>query len=647
MVNETNENIKPKLTTNTTWIWVVLITLLLLNHFAGGLEKRISYDELIKSIQAGKVTEILFDNEEIKATMKIPKTPAANVAKTAPKSINQGNVETVTTYAVKDEALIPLLKEKNIKFQASPPKTAWGSLFIWFLPLLIFYFFMRNSLKFMGGSGNPLLSLNKSKAKVYVEKDIKTTFADVAGVDEAKDELVEIVNFLKDPTKYSRLGGHVPKGILLVGPPGTGKTLMAKAVAGEANVPFFSINGSEFVELFVGMGAARVRDLFQQARDQSPCIVFIDELDALGKARAISGVTGGHDEKEQTLNQLLAELDGFDSTSGVILIGATNRPEVLDPALLRAGRFDRQVLLDKPDKKGRVEILKIHIKNIKVHEDVKLDEVAALTPGFSGADLSNLINEAALTATRRNAELVEIKDFLQAVERVVAGLERRQRIMNTEEKERVAIHEMGHATVALSLETKDKVQKVSIIPRGIGALGYTLQRPLEDRYIMTKIELENKIATLLSGRVSEQVFVGDLSTAAGDDLIKASNLARAMITQYGMGDALGLVSEEVNQSRFLQMDYPMGYHKTWSDKTEELIDQETKFILDKCHELSQKIIELNSDFIHTCVKELLRKETLEAEEIESFWKEHGKSFKREASPSFAKENLGPDSHASL
>jgi len=480
----------------------------------------------------------------------------------------------------------------------------------------------RNASKFQG---NRLLSFNKSRAKIYVEKDVKTHFADVAGVDEAKEELVEVVNFLKSPEKYSRLGGHVPKGVLLVGPPGTGKTLMARAVAGEANVPFFSINGSEFVELFVGMGAARVRDLFEQARSQSPCIIFIDELDALGKARSLANMAG-HDEKEQTLNQLLAELDGFDSTTGVILLAATNRPEVLDPALLRAGRFDRQILVDKPDQNGRLQILNIHIKKVKLKPEVDLNAVASMTPGFSGADLANLINEAALIATRRNADAVELNDFVKALERVVAGLERKQRLMNPQEKKRVAFHEMGHATVALSLQTQDKVQKVSIIPRGIGALGYTLQRPLEDRYIMTRDELQHKIATLLSGRVSEEVFCGDLSTAAGDDLVKASNIARAMITQYGMGDTLGLVSEETQSNRFLQMDYPVSQAKSWSDKTEERIDKEIKGILEHCRHVSKEVIESNRHFINICVDILMNKETLDADELADLWSMHGKSF---------------------
>lgn len=601
-----------KMSMTSLWLWIFIISFAAFSYLTEttyGEQK--SYDEFLKLTKEGKITEVLFNDDQIIGKLK-------------------DSNKNIITYSVNDPTLIQVLQTSGVKFQANPKSTFSKNLMYWLIPLFIFYLFMRNSFKLQGG--NPLLSFNKSKAKIYVEKDIKTTFNDVAGVDEAKDELIEVVNFLKNPSQYSRLGGHIPKGILLVGPPGTGKTLMAKAVAGEANVPFFSINGSEFVELFVGMGAARVRDLFQQARDQSPCIIFIDELDALGKARSISNMTGGHDEKEQTLNQLLAELDGFDSTSGVILLAATNRPEVLDPALLRAGRFDRQVLLDKPDQKGRIEILKIHVKNIKISDKTKLEEIASMTPGFSGADLANLINEAALTATRRNAEYVESKDFLVAIERVVAGLERRQRLMNPEEKKRVAFHEMGHATSSLGLQCQEKVQKVSIIPRGVGALGYTLQRPLEDRYIMTKSELNNKIATLLGGRVSEQVFFSDLSTAAGDDLIKASNIARSMVTQYGMGDSLGLVSEQSASYRFLQTEFAPPVQNSWSDKTEEMIDQEIKSILHSCYVLSRNVIEKNTEFINVCVNELMKKETLDAIEIEELWKKYGVILNAEVPP---------------
>jgi cell division protease FtsH len=600
---EEKERKFPGMTFGPHWLWAIVLAVLFINYFGNSVQERRSYDDFLKLLSAGKISEVVFNDEQIIANVK-------------------GSNKALVTYKVNDPDLIPLLKNKGIKFEATPKNTFWGSAFIWLVPFFIMFLIMRSAGKLQG---NKLLSFNKSRAKIYVEKDVKTHFSDVAGVDEAKEELVEVVNFLKSPEKYSRLGGHIPKGVLLVGPPGTGKTLMARAVAGEANVPFFSINGSEFVELFVGMGAARVRDLFEQARSQSPCIIFIDELDALGKARSLANMAG-HDEKEQTLNQLLAELDGFDSTTGIILLAATNRPEVLDPALLRAGRFDRQILVDKPDQNGRLQILNIHIKKVKMKPEVQLNDVASMTPGFSGADLANLINEAALIATRRNADAIDMNDFVRAIERVVAGLERKQRLMNPEEKKRVAFHEMGHATVALSLQTQDKVQKVSIIPRGIGALGYTLQRPLEDRYIMTRDELQHKIATLLSGRVSEEIFYGDLSTAAGDDLVKASNIARAMITQYGMGDTLGLVSEDNQSSRFLQTEYPVSQGKSWSDKTEERIDREIKMMLDSCRKISSEVIEANKQFINVCVEILLSKETLDADELAELWKNHGNSF---------------------
>ncbi len=409
------------------------------------------------------------------------------------------------------------------------------------LPAFVFYliwvFLIRRVVDRQGFGG--LMSIGKSHAKVYVEKDTKVAFADVAGVEEAKFELKEVVDFLKDPKTYGRLGARVPKGILLVGPPGTGKTLLARAVAGEAGVPFFSISGSEFVEMFVGVGAARVRDLFEQARQAAPCIIFIDELDALGRSRA-PGAIGGYDEKEQTLNQLLTELDGFDPSVGVILLAATNRPEILDPALLRAGRFDRQVLVDRPDYSGRLAILKVHVRKIHLGGDVELDKIAGLTTGFTGADLANLVNEAAIAATRRNADAVGFNDFTAAIERIVAGIEKKSRVLNLEERRRVAYHEMGHALVAASLPGVDPVQKVSIIPRGVGALGYTMQRPTEDRFLLAASELRNRIAVLMGGRASEQlIFDGDVSTGAADDLQRATEIAVQMVTKYGMDPTIG------------------------------------------------------------------------------------------------------------
>ncbi|MFZ3229097.1 MAG: ATP-dependent zinc metalloprotease FtsH [Pseudobdellovibrio sp.] len=597
---------------NLSWLWIIIIISYILYFYLDSNQIRLPYNEFLKLINQGAIKEVVLSEDQIAAT------------------INDSS-KRYYTYRIDDTTLIPLLKERGISFQGTPKSSFWNYFVILFLPLLYLFIIFRSGLN---NQGRHFLPIRKSAAKTYEEKDIKTSFADVAGCDEAKEELIEVVNFLKNPEKYSRLGGRVPKGILLVGPPGTGKTLMARAIAGEAQVPFFSINGSEFVELFVGMGAARVRELFNQARSQSPCIIFIDELDALGKARSFGNIIGGgHDEKEQTLNQLLAELDGFDPSSGVVLLAATNRPEILDPALLRSGRFDRQVLLDKPDQKGRAQILKVHIKKVKIKEDLKLTDIASMTPGFTGADLANLINEAALIATRRNANFIELTDFTKAIERIIAGLERKQRLMNADEKRHVAFHEMGHATASLALQSQERVQKVSIIPRGISALGYTLHRPLEDRYLMTKTELNKKITLLLSGRVSEQFFCHELSTGASDDLVKASYIARAMVTQYGMGNSLGLLSEENVNSRFLPMpNYPNYPAKNWSDKTEEKIDEEIKSILENCRANSEKLIISNQEFIQQSVKELLINETLDSAEIEKLWNNFGKISSYETNP---------------
>jgi cell division protease FtsH len=470
-----------------------------------------------------------------------------------------------------------------------------------------------------GGLGGGLMQIGKSKAKVYVEQDTGVTFDDVAGVDEAKDELKEIVAFLKNPGDYGRLGGRMPKGVLLVGPPGTGKTLLAKAVAGEAHVPFFSISGSEFVEMFVGVGAARVRDLFEQARARAPAIIFIDELDALGRARGIGPMAGGHDEKEQTLNQLLVELDGFDSSAGLVLLAATNRPEILDPALLRAGRFDRQVLVDRPDRVGRIQILKVHLKKARLGPDVDTEKVAGLTPGFTGADLANLVNEAALLATRRGADAVTMDDFNNAVERIVAGLEKRNRLLNPREREIVAYHEMGHALVALALPGVDPVHKVSIIPRGVGALGYTIQRPTEDRFLMTREELENKMAVLLGGRAAEWIVFGHLSTGAADDLAKVTDIARAMVTRYGMSEKLGHVALESDQRTFLTPNPVAGgpRDRDFSDETATAVDEEIRAIVEAAFARTVKMLTERRDLLETTARTLLEKETLDETELKA------------------------------
>jgi cell division protease FtsH len=488
----------------------------------------------------------------------------------------------------------------------------------WLIPIALFLgvwiFVGRRMAKQMGGPGGGLMAIGKSKAKVYVETDTRTTFADVAGVDEAKDELREVVSFLKDPKSYGRLGARMPKGVLLVGPPGTGKTLLAKAVAGEAGVPFFSISGSEFVEMFVGVGAARVRDLFEQARAKAPAIIFIDELDALGRARAtMQGMGGGHDEKEQTLNQLLVELDGFDPSSGIVLLAATNRPEVLDPALLRAGRFDRQVLVDRPDRLGRVQILEVHAKKVVLDATVKLEEVAQLTPGFTGADLANLVNEAALVATRRGGNEVSMNDFNVAIERIVAGLEKKNRLLNPKEREVVAHHEMGHALVAAALPGADAVHKISIIPRGVGALGYTIQRPTEDRYLMTREELENRMAVLLAGRAAEHVMFGHLSTGAADDLSKATDVARNMVTRFGMGERLGPVTYETDPGGFLgQM---AGPRRLYAEETAREIDLAVRELVEAAFQRARGLLVKNRALLDESAKELLAKETLAGPEL--------------------------------
>ena len=514
----------------------------------------------------------------------------------------------------------PALAEQITKSGATVTGTVENSfistLLSWVMPVVVFvgiwYFVFRRIAEKQGMGG--LINVGKSKARVMVERDTGVSFDDVAGVDEAKAELQELVSFLKDKDKYGRLGARIPKGVLLVGPPGTGKTLIAKAVAGQAGVPFFSISGSEFVEMFVGVGAARVRDLFEQARKAAPCIIFIDELDALGKARG-GGTFGGHDEKEQTLNQLLTELDGFDPREGIVLLGATNRPEVLDPALLRAGRFDRQVVLDRPDRKGREAILKVHIKRIKLAADVRLDEIAGITPGFSGADLANLVNEAAIVATRRGASQVTTPDFTAAVERIIAGSERKGRLLHPHERRVVAYHEMGHALAAASLPDTDPVHKVSIIPRSIGALGYTMQRPTDDRYLITMRELKDRMVVLLSGRAAEEVAFGEVSTGAADDLAKVTDIARQIVTRFGMTKALGQAVLERKSQTYLG-DQTIGIReKDYSEETARKIDLSVKKLIDEAYERAKTILTERRSVLDQGAILLLEKETLTPEDF--------------------------------
>ena len=511
-----------------------------------------------------------------------------------------------------DPEIAAELEKAGVKYSGATESNFLSNLLSWVLPVLLFFglwmFVFRKIAEKQGFGG--MINVGKSKAKVYVEKETGVTFDDVAGVDEAKMELEEIVSFLKDKERYGKLGAHVPKGTLLVGPPGTGKTLLARAVAGEAGVPFFSISGSEFVEMFVGVGAARVRDLFEQARKAAPCIIFIDELDALGRARGSIGGFGGHDEKEQTLNQLLAELDGFDPRAGIVLLAATNRPEILDPALMRAGRFDRQVVVDRPDKIGRVAILKVHMKKITAGPDADPEKIAGITPGFTGADLANLVNEAAIFATRRGGEKVTMKDFTEAVERIVAGSQKKSRLLNPDERERVAYHEMGHALTAASLPGADPVHKVSIIPRSIGALGYTLQRPTEDRFLITTAELKNRMVILLAGRAAEDVTFGEISTGAADDLVKVTDIARQIVTRFGMADGLGQAVLEEPRTSYLGDAAINMQPRDYSEETAREVDIAVRQLIDEAYDKARAILKKRAKDLKTGAELLLERETL-------------------------------------
>jgi cell division protease FtsH len=561
----------------------------------------VPYSELETLLQQGKVGELTIREKYIVGQLKEPDQKGKKIV--VANRVEPGLAEHLSQYHV------PYTQVYESKVLAT--------LLSWIVPALIFFgIWMLIFRKFADkqGLGGGFMNIGKSKAKVYVEHQTGVSFADVAGVEESKAELQEIVDFLKAPEDYGKLGARMPKGVLLVGPPGTGKTLLARAVAGEAGVPFFSISGSEFVEMFVGVGAARVRDLFEQARKSAPAIIFIDELDALGRARSAAGL-GGNDEREQTLNQLLVELDGFDVSSGLVLLAATNRPEVLDPALLRAGRFDRQVLVDRPDKHGRIAILKVHMKKIEMGDDVDASQVADLTTGFSGADLANLVNEAALLATRRQATNVRMEDFTQAIERIIAGLEKKNRLLNPREREIVAYHEVGHALAALALPGTDPVYKISIIPRGIGALGYTLQRPTEDRFLMTKEELEHKIVVLLGGRAAEKLIFNHLSTGAADDIARATDIARNMVTRYGMDPTIGFVVYEENQQTFLGQHGHGVNGCQISDGTAQQIDVSVRKIIDDTFAQTYRIMENNRPVLERCAKVLLEKETLLEKEL--------------------------------
>jgi cell division protease FtsH len=625
-VETNNKNkIKPPKMRQFGGSFLILLTLILfLNLFLpsifGAQLPQVPYSDFVAAVQAGKVNKAIIGNERIEYTLK----SETSDSKTGEKVLQ-------TTPVALDLDLPKILRENNVEFAApAPDQNGWiATLLSWVIPPLIFFaiwgFFINR------GGGPAALTVGKSKARIYSEGSTGVKFTDVAGVDEAKAELEEIVDFLRNADKYTKLGAKIPKGALLVGPPGTGKTLLAKAIAGEAAVPFFSISGSEFIELFVGVGAARVRDLFEQAKQQAPCIVFIDELDALGKSRAGSGgFYGGNDEREQTLNQLLTEMDGFDANTGVIIIAATNRPEVLDPALRRPGRFDRQIVVDRPDKIGREAILKVHARNVKLSPDVELATIAIKTPGFAGADLANLVNEAALLAARNNREFVITADFNEAIERLIAGLEKRSRVLNEIEKKTVAYHEVGHAIIGALMPGAGKVEKISIVPRGVGALGYTLQMPEEDRFLMVEDEIRGRIATLLGGRSAEEIIFGKVSTGASDDIQKVTDLAERFVTVYGMSEKLGPVAFEKSQQQFIE-----GYgnsRRAISPLIAEEIDREVKEIVDNAHHIALSILQRNRDLLEFMAQELLQKEILEGEQL-------GDSLKVAEAPSELQEWL--------
>ncbi|MDD3786001.1 MAG: ATP-dependent zinc metalloprotease FtsH [Hydrogenophaga sp.] len=564
----------------------------------------VPYSQFEQALAEGRVAEVTVGETTITGRLKSPDAA--------------GKTMIVANRVAPD--LAERLSRYDVPYTRVVESTLLRDILSWVAPAAVFfalwYFLIRRFADRMGGGMGSFMSVGKSRAKVYVARDTGVDFSDVAGVDEAKAELQEIVAFLKDPQGYGRLGARMPKGVLLVGPPGTGKTLLARAVAGEAGVPFFSISGSEFVEMFVGVGAARVRDLFEQARAKAPAIIFIDELDALGRARGAASPVGGHDEREQTLNQLLVELDGFDSSSGLVLLAATNRPEILDPALLRAGRFDRQVLVDRPDKGGRVQILKVHVRKIRLAQDLDLEQVAALTTGFSGADLANLCNEAALAATRRGAPEVTLADFNTAIERIVAGLEKKNRVLNPREREVVAYHEMGHVLVAMALPDTDPVHKVSIIPRGIGALGYTIQRPTEDRFLMTREELERKIMVLLGGRAAEKLVFEHLSTGAADDLAKVTDIARDMVTRYGMEESLGYVAYEAQRPTYLDLPgLATGGGWRIGPETQQRIDEAVRRIVMQAFERATALLTERRAVLERAAHVLLQRETLDEQEL--------------------------------
>lgn len=600
---------KDKKTKNFTFLYFIIafVAMVAINSYLFKAEvKNVPYSEFKELIAKGKIGDIVIDTETLQGTL----------------TLDDGKKTKFLTSRVEDPDLVKDLQKYNIKFAGYYENKIFKAIISWVLPFAIIFLIWNLLMRKMGGAPSSVLNFGKSRGKIYGEDEIKITFQDVAGVDEAKVELQEIIEYLKTPQKFMSLGGKIPKGILLVGPPGTGKTLLAKAVAGEAKVPFFSMSGSDFVEMFVGVGASRVRDLFAQAQQKAPCIIFIDELDAIGKARGMNPLSS-NDEREQTLNQLLSEMDGFDTKAGVIIMAATNRPEILDPALLRPGRFDRHVLVDRPDITGREAILNVHIKGVKLAEEVDLKVVAARTPGFVGADLANLVNESALLAARKGKSSVGMEEFEEAIDRVIAGLEKKSRVMNKKEKEIVAFHETGHALMAEFLETTDQVHKISIIPRGISALGYTLQLPTEDRYLMTEKELRDRLCVLLGGRVAEEVIFGEASTGAHNDLGRATDIARSMVKEYGMSKKLGYVTfERERKPLFMDLGPSFGGAKDYSEETAREIDDEIKGIVDEAREKVQAMLSEKKSLLHKVARTLLEKETIEGNELRELISNH-------------------------
>jgi cell division protease FtsH len=597
-----------------------IVILIMETMSSSAATQNIPYSDFKQLVKEGRVTDLTIGPSTIRGrlekTIRAPAPEPSQFAEPAPQRF--------ATLRVEDPGLVGELEAKGITFSGQSD-TSWVATVVpWLAFLFLLVLFSNQILGRIGpGASGGIMAAGKSRAKVYVEHEIKVRFADVAGLDEAKEELQEVIEFLRIPEKFRRLGGKVPKGVLLAGAPGTGKTLMAKAVAGEAGVPFFSLSGSEFVEMFVGVGAARVRDLFHQAQEKAPCIVFIDELDALGKARGLSP-GAGHEEREQTLNQLLVEMDGFDPNTGVIIMAATNRPEILDPALLRAGRFDRHVVLDRPDVRGREQILRVHVHDVKLSSQVDLGLIAARTPGFVGADLANIVNEAALLAARREREEVLMADFDDAIDRVIAGLEKKNRVITPREKGIIAHHEIGHALTAESLPHGDPVRKVSIIPRGVSALGYTQQLPTEDRYLMTRSELESRLCVLLGGRVAEEIIFGDVSTGAQDDLQKATDIARSMITTYGMSEGLGLRTFEKDR-RGLFLDTPLATPKDYSEEKAAAIDTEVEAILDRAYRQVHELLTARKPLLERLAQLLLEKEVLDGDELRRIVGEAGQA----------------------